>query len=179
MRLARLGMLLALLGVASPAFADTKVAVVDVQHALLATEDGIRAQATLKKLFDKRQQDLDAKQAELQKMHEDIEKQSRFLSREALQKRMEDWQRRLIDTQNVYVQFQQELAKRQNELQAPIEKKLFRVIERIAHKNNVDIIVNKGAAPYCRQDLDLTEQVVQMYNTGESGDSADEKKPEK
>src|SRR4051812_7460536 len=73
-----------------------KIAVVDVQHSVMATEDGIRAQATLKKLFDKRQQELDGKQTELQRARVDIEKQSHVLSREALQKRMEDWQRRMV-----------------------------------------------------------------------------------
>src|SRR5262245_11352905 len=85
------------------AFAETKVAVVDVQHAVMQTEDGIRAQATLKKLFDKRQQDLDAKQTELAHAREDIEKQSRVVSREVLQKRMEDWQRRMVELQTVFV----------------------------------------------------------------------------
>src|SRR5215831_16465143 len=70
------------------ASAQSRVAVVDVQHAVMQTEDGARAQATLKKLFDRRQQELDAKQQELSRAREDIEKQSKVLSREALQKRM-------------------------------------------------------------------------------------------
>src|ERR1051326_1090150 len=70
-----------------------KIAVVDVQHAVMATEDGIRAQTDLKKTFDKRQQELDARQTELQKTKGDIERQSQGLSREALQKRVEGWQR--------------------------------------------------------------------------------------
>jgi outer membrane protein len=40
------------------ATAPMKVAVVDVQRAVMQTEDGLRAQATLKKLFDSRQQEL-------------------------------------------------------------------------------------------------------------------------
>ena len=46
----------------------TKVAVVDVQRAVANTEDGLRAQATLKKLFDSRQQELNRKQNEMQKL---------------------------------------------------------------------------------------------------------------
>ena len=61
-----------------------KFAVVDVQRAVMETEDGLRAQATLKKFFDKRQQELDAKQNELQKQREEIEKQSKVLSQQAL-----------------------------------------------------------------------------------------------
>ena len=44
-----------------------KVAVVDLQRAVMQTEDGLRMQATLKKLFDSRQVELNKKQSELQK----------------------------------------------------------------------------------------------------------------
>ena len=155
---------------AGDARAQTKLAVVDVQRAVMQTEDGIRAQATLKKHFDRRQQELDGKQAELQRARDDIEKQSRVLSREALTKRMEDWQRRMIELQTVYVDYQKELQKKQGELTGPIIKKMFSVMSRIAKKNNFDVIIDKQAAPYTRADLDLTEQVIQMYNSGESGD---------
>jgi outer membrane protein len=169
------------LGLATPAPAradGAKVAVVDVQHAVMSTEDGIRAQATLKKLFDKRQQELDGKQAELGRAREDIEKQSRVLSREALQKRMEDWQRRMIELQTVFVDYNKELQKKQGELTGPILKKMMTVIGRIAKKSGYELIIDRQAAPYARPDLDLTEQVVQMYNSGDAGDSSggDEKK---
>src|SRR6266478_2641410 len=52
-----------------------KFAVVDVQRAVMQTEDGLRAQATLKKLFDNRQQELNKRQVDLQKQKEDIDKQ--------------------------------------------------------------------------------------------------------
>ncbi len=54
-------------GLLSPAALaqQLKFGVVDVQRAVMETEDGLRASATLKKFFDKRQQELDAKQTEL------------------------------------------------------------------------------------------------------------------
>src|SRR5579884_3021099 len=73
-----------------------KVAVVDVQRAVMQTEDGLRAQATLKKMFDSRQQELNKRQQELAKQKEDIEKQSKVLSQAALQKKMDDWQKAMV-----------------------------------------------------------------------------------
>src|SRR5690349_18869890 len=148
------------------ALADGKVAVCDVQHAVMQTEDGIRAQATLKKLFDKRQQELDGSQVELQKAREDIERQSRVLSREAMDKRMEDWQRHMVQLQTVFVDYNKELQKKQGELTAPIVKKMIGLIGRLAKKNGYEVVIDKQAAPYARADLDLTEQVVQLYNSG-------------
>ena len=161
----------ALLVLAPAAFAQSKVAVVDLQHAVMQTEDGIRAQATLKKLFDKRQQELDGKQQELNRAREDIERQSKVLSREALQKRMEEWQRRMVELQTVFVEYNKELQKKQGELTNPIIKKMVGIIGRLAKKNGYEVILDKQAAPYARPDLDLTEHIIQMYNSGDAGDA--------
>jgi outer membrane protein len=155
------------------AHADTRIAVVDVQQAVMQTEDGIRAQATLKKSFDKKQKDLDARQEELQKAREDIERQQRVLSREALARRMEDWQRRMVELQQIFLEHNKDLQKKQAELTNPIIRKMMGVIARIAKKSGYEIIIDKQAAPYARPDLDLTEQVIQMYNSGGDGGGAD------
>jgi outer membrane protein len=154
------------------ASAEGKIAVVDVQQAVMQTEDGIRAQGTLKKLFDKRQKELDAKQEELQRAREDIERQARVLSREALARRMEDWQRRMVELQTSFVDYNKELQKKQGDLTGPILRKMMGIITRLAKKNGYELILDRSATPYARPDLDLTEQVVQMYNSGGEGGDA-------
>ncbi len=143
-----------------------KFAVVDVQRAVMETEDGLRAQATLKKYFDKRQQELDAKQTELQKQREDIEKQSKVLSQQALAKRMEDWQKQMVDLQAVFVEYNKELQKKQGELTQPIYSKIMGLLRRLATQDGYDAILEKQAVPYMRNDLDLTDRIIQMYNGG-------------
>jgi outer membrane protein len=133
--------------VAPPALAQQlKFAVVDVQRAVMETEDGLRAQATLKKFFDKRQQELDAKQTELQKQREEIEKQSKVISQQALQKRMEDWQKQMVELQTVFVEYNKELQKKQGELTQPIYGKIVGLLRRLA-TDRVIQMYNGGAAP--------------------------------
>ena len=168
LRAVALGLFLGLL--APAAFAQAlKFAVVDVQRAVMETEDGLRAQATLKKFFDKRQQELDAKQAELQKQREEIEKQSKVLSQQALQKRMEDWQKQMMELQTVFVEYNKELQKKQGELTQPIYGKIVALLRRLATQDGYDAILEKQAVPYMRNDLDLTDRVIQMYNGGGGG----------
>jgi outer membrane protein len=150
--------------------AEVKIAVVDLQRAMMQTEDGLRAQATIKKFFDKRQQELDRRQEELGRERDDLGKQSKVLSRAALQRRMELWQRRMIEVQTLFVEYNKELQKKQSELTAPIIRKMFGVVQRIARRRNIDLVVDKPAAPYARADLDLTDMVVQQYNSGGGGD---------
>jgi outer membrane protein len=161
-----------LLGLATAESASAEgssIAVVDLQGAVMQTEDGIRAQATLKKLFDKRQQELDGKQAKLAKMRDDIERQSKVLSREALARRMDFWQKEMISLQSVFVDYNKELTKKQGELTQPIIKRMVAIIAKLAEKNGHDLVLDRQAAPYARPDLDLTDKVVAMYNAGESG----------
>src|SRR4051812_5110978 len=91
------GLLLA----AAPAAAQSKFAVIDVRRAVLETEQGLRVQATLKKLFDNRQVELDAKQRQLQTDKETLEKeaQSGKTGKEALQKKYETLQRQAAELQ--------------------------------------------------------------------------------
>src|SRR3954468_23801834 len=84
-----------LLLAAAPAAAQSKIAVIDVRRAVLETEQGLRVQATLKKLFDNRQVELDAKQRQLQTDKETLEKEAQNgkAPKDALQRRFENLQK--------------------------------------------------------------------------------------
>jgi outer membrane protein len=148
-----------------------KVAVVDVQRAVMQTEDGLRAQATLKKLFDSKQQELNKKQIELQKQKEEIDKQSRVLSQQALQKKADDWQKQMVELQTTFVEYNKELEKKQKELTDPIFERVIGTIKRIAGTDGYDLIVDRATVAFSRSDLDLTDRVIQVAN-GTTGPSA-------
>jgi outer membrane protein len=158
--------LLAALLMGSAASAQAKVAVVDTQRAIMETEDGLRAQATLKKVFDSRQRELDKKQEDLQRERADIEKQKDVVSKGVLAKRVEKWQRDMMQLQTVFVEYNKELQKKQNELTQPIFQKAMGIIRRMATQDGYDIVVDKQAVPYVRSDLDLTDRIITLYNQG-------------
>ena len=153
------------------AAAETKVAVVDTQRAIMETEDGLRAQATLKKLFDNRQRELDKRQVDLQKERDDIEKQRSVLSKLALQNRVEQWQQEMVKLQTMFMEYNKELQKKQGELTQPIFQKAMGLIRRLATQEGYDVVVDKQAVPYVRSDLDVTDRVITLYNQGAPADS--------
>ena len=148
-----------------------KLAVVDVQRAVTETEDGLRAQATLKKLFDRRQSELDKRQSELQRQKADIEKQSKVLSKEALQRRMAEWQQSTAELQNVFVEFNNELHKEQTKITQPILDRVLSIVRQVAAQEGFDAVLDRTAVPYVRTDLDVTDRVIQRYNAGGSSPS--------
>ena len=159
----------ALMAVSPAAFAQAKIAVVDVNRAVSSTEEGLRATATLKKVFDSRQVELNKKQNDLQKQREDIEKQSKVLSKEALSKRMEDWQRQMLELQQVFVEYNKEIEKKQKEITDPIVEKMLGVVKRIASADGFDVVLEKQTAAYVKPELDITDRCIQQYNSGAGG----------
>jgi outer membrane protein len=162
------GALVALgIGLLAPTLvADMKVGVVDTQRAVMETEDGLRMQATLKKLFDKRQQEIDKKQNEMQRERAEIEKQRGVLSQQALAARVEKWQREAMEVQQRFMQYNQELQQKQNELMQPILQRALGTVRRIATSEGYVMVIDKQAVPYVRSDLDLTDRVITSYNGG-------------
>lgn len=159
----------------APAHAESRIAVVDTQRAIMETEEGLRAQAMLKKLFDSKQRELDKKQEDLQKERDDIEKQRKVLSAEAWQKRAEAWQRDMAELQAVFLEYNKDIQKKQNELTQPIFQRTMSAIRRLATTDGFDLVVDKQAVPYVRGDMDLTDKVIQLVNGGASADAGETK----
>ena len=156
---------------ANTASAQMKVAVVDVQRAVMQTEEGLRAQATLKKLFDSKQQELNKRQTDMQKQKEDIDKQAKVLSQSALQKKVDDWQKQMVELQQTFVEYNKELEKKQKELTDPIFERVLGAIKRLAGTESYDLIVDRATVAFSRSDLDLTDRVIQLAN-GTTGATA-------
>ena len=152
--------------VTSTAAQGTKVGVIDLQGAILQTEDGMSASATMKNYMTKRQADLDRRQKNLQDEQNDLQKQSRVLSRRAIQRRTDHWQRRLVAVQTKFIEYNKQLQKKQTEFMAPMMQKMMQVIRLEASKRGFDVVVDRTVAHYARSDLDITQAVVNRYNSG-------------
>jgi outer membrane protein len=157
---------------ANTASAQMKVGVVDVQRAVMQTEEGLRAQATLKKLFDSKQQELNKRQVDMQKQKEDIDKQAKVLSQTALQKKVDDWQKQMVELQTTFVEYNKELEKKQKELTDPIFERVLGAIKRLAGTDSYDLIVDRATVAFSRSDLDLTDRVIQLANGTSGGPTA-------
>jgi outer membrane protein len=164
MKLLHVTLSLGIFLIVSTATAATRIAVVDVQRALMATEDGLSAAATLSNFTKNRQKELNRRQKELKAEENEIRKQARLLSRSALARRTEHWQRRVVSVQSKFVEYNKQLQKKQAGFTRPIMQLMFQVIARAAKKKNFNLVIDRSAVPYAQPHLDLTELVVRMYN---------------
>lgn len=158
---------------AATAEAQVKIAVIDLRRALMETEEGLRVTATLRKLFEARNIEIDSKQRAIQQDKEALEKDHAAgkVAKEVLQKRAETLQKQFNDFQTLQLESQREMQRKERELTFPMEQKLMGVIRRIAAQDGFELILDKPSAPYYRADLEVTDRAIQMYNSGQAGEA--------
>jgi outer membrane protein len=162
-----------LLSAMSPTlYAQVRIATVDLQRALNETEDGRRAKAQLQRLFKKRQEALDKRQNDLKTQKEAIEKNRDIWTKQKTQQAMEEYQKAFVDLQTTYVEYQRELAQKEAQLTARILERMQEIIRRIGQSEGYTMIVerNEGGVVWIPSNLDLTDQVIQRYNSGEGAE---------
>jgi outer membrane protein len=146
-----------------------KIAVVDMQRALHETEDGRKAKANLKKVFDERQKTLDKQQNDLKAMKDSLDKQHDVLSPAVLTKKQEELQKAFTELQQTYMEFQRELAAKEGELTKDIIERMQRIMRRVGQTEGYTLIMerNESGVLYVPSNYDLTDLLIQRYNSGE------------
>ena len=162
--------MLAALLVAVPAvWADEfKLGLVDLQRALNECDAGKTAKENFKTQVDKLQAELAKQKGDIEKIKDEVEKKGMVLKDEERKNIERDYQKRLRDFQRTYKDSQAELQQRDNELTGEILRELQEVIAEYGAKQNYTLVLessNTGAVLYGARSVDITEQVIQEYNT--------------
>ena len=164
----------------APAAPVLRIAVVDSRRVITETEEGLRMQASLRKISDEKQAALVSKQRQLKQEAEDLTKEEKQKGRSpALEGRMRDLQARAMELEQKAYTLQTELARKEQELVGPMMQKTTAIVRAIAAREGFDVVVEKQAVAFFRVDLDLTEKVIQQYNAGDPGAGKDAPKDEK
>jgi outer membrane protein len=172
LRISRLVMIAALTLSTTAAYAEEfKLGFVDMQRALNETDDGKKAKAALKKVFDQKQKELDEEQAALKKDIEDLDKKRTLLPADQVRQKEAELQTRMQKVQQTYLRHQQDLSQREQEATSKIYERMNKIITKIAASENFSMIVDKSALVFAKPHLDLTNEVIRRYNAGEGAES--------
>jgi outer membrane protein len=162
----------------APAAAPLKIAILDTQKVLRDSEEGLRIEANLRKLFDAKQADLLQREKTLTQEYDALaqEEKSKGKADAALEKKKNEFKQRYAVYQQAAMEFQRDFNKKQNDLYNPMLAKIGTVVMGIAQKEGYDVVVEKQAAVYFKKDLEITERVIAAYNAGDPGASKEDKK---
>ena len=151
---------------------EIKLVTVDMQRALNECDAGKKAKEDFKSQVDKLQADLTKQKTEIEKIKDEVEKKGMVLKEEERKNIERDYQKRLRDFQRTYKDSQAELQQRDNELTSEILRQLQEVIADYGAKQGYTLVLeasNTGAVLYNSRSVDITDQVIQEYNSRRKG----------
>jgi outer membrane protein len=168
------------LGVAALAQAQgqvpTKIAVINVQTAILSTKDGQKAAADLQTAFNPRQQDLEKKQADLTALQDQLRKGSATMSEEAKTKLMRDIDATTTRVNRDRQDASSDLDEAQGKIMQELGGKMMAVLEKYAVQNGYAVVldVSNQQTPvlWAASAVEITNDIVKLYDQAYPGTAA-------
>lgn len=153
---------------APSAAAPTKIGIVSIQDAILATNEGKKETEALNQRFSPKQAELKTLNDEVENLKKQLQAQGDKLSEEekntrvrTLEVKQKNLQRSFEDAQNEYQQASQEMVNR-------IGSKMLTVLEKYAKANGYSVIldVSNPQTPvlWASQGSNITKELVDAYN---------------
>jgi len=163
--------LLAALFVGTPATAQTKLAVIDIQTVVTESNLGQQAQKELEGLQTSKRAALEAQGQELVEMRKKIEEGRLSLAPEKLAEMGEEYESKARALKRAEDDANRELQKRGEKLMGDIEQKVLPIIDQIGKAEGYTLIFNKFRSGLLFADdaIDITQQVIERLNQSSAG----------
>jgi len=157
-----------ILAIAGSLQAQTKLAVVNMNRALIATKDGQKAASELNAKRAAKSKEFEQKQTEIFALQDQLTKGANTLSEAAknalfasIAARKKTFQREAEDAQA-------DLEADEQKLLQQIGEKILAVVQRYAHDHGYSMVVDAGAntSPvlYASAGIDITKEIVELYD---------------
>jgi outer membrane protein len=153
---------------------NPKLAFVDLRRALNETVEGKAAMDKLSGLKEKLQKKIEGEEKKIMDMKSTLEKQQDILTKEAMQKKVEEYYQSVNELQQSYMRYQKELSTKEAELTQSILEKMQKILEQLGQAEGYTMIFDRsaGAVVWGPAHLDLTDQLIQKYNSQYKGKAA-------
>lgn len=148
--------------------APSKVAIINIQSAILATKDGEKAREALRVKFESRSKDLEGRMAEINKKRETLQKAANTLSAEARDKQT----REVEDLQKKYQwdaeDFQSDVQQEEQKLVGEIGNRMISIIDEYAKAGNfalvLDVSSQQSPVLWAASGIEITRDIVELYD---------------
>ena len=147
-----------------------KVGIIDIQQAIVATNEGARDFEALQKKSEPKKNELASQNTDIENLKKQLNTQGDKMNEEAratlvksIESKQKSLQRQVEDAQNEYQQQQNEIAQR-------ILQKMAPVIDKYAKANNYGLLFDssnpwpQGPLLWATAGVDLTKTIVDAYN---------------
>jgi outer membrane protein len=160
---ARAGLLcLALAPLAIQASAQVKIGVVNVQQAMLDSDEIKKASAELEKKYKPRQDELQKLQNDLQSIQTQIN--GGKLNQNAIADLQAQGQRKQRDAQRISDDLQADFDRDRQDVLSKTAQRMSEVVKKLAEEKGLDLIVDTSQTLYFKPALDLSAEALAAYN---------------
>ena len=162
----RLVAYLATLALLAPrlAQAEQKIGIVDYQRAVLEVDEGKAARTRLEQLKESKQKEFDKAQEALAKEGDTLQKQAPTMTDAVRAQRATEYQKKVAELRQAMAKGEAELSQGQRDSFGPIEERMQAIVNGVAQQEGFSIILIKQAVASGAPSLDVTNQVVRLYN---------------
>ncbi len=152
----------------TPMAAPVKVAVINIQEALINTKDGQKAAGELKTKFEPKRSEIEKKQADIAGLQGQLSKGANTMSEEAKQKIMRDIDQKNVslkrDTEDANADLEQE----QQRIMSDLGAKMISVLNKYATENGYAIVLDISSQQtpvlFASSGIDITRDIIALYD---------------
>lgn len=144
------------------AVAQAKVAIINLQRAVVETAEIKKAQADLEAKYRPRTAELEKVQKELQDLQAQL--QSGKVTPQQEQDLQARGQRRQREAQRLTEDLQGDVDRERNEILQKAGQRMNEIVKKIAESQNVDVVVDVTNAVYFKPALEITNDVIKAYD---------------
>lgn len=146
----------------------TKVGVINIEQAILMTNEGQRDFGNLQKQFEPKRTELENLNKELETLRNELSTQGEKLNEAARGEKTRQIEQKQKAFQRSYEDAQQEFQAQQTEIANRIGEKLVGLLNDYAQKNGYAVIIDLSAPQqrvWANPAVDVTREIVTAYNT--------------
>ena len=148
--------------------AQTKVAAINIQAAIIGTKDGQKAAAELNSKMQPKKRELEQRQNDINAMQDQLNKGQNTMSEAAKSDLYKNIEAKKKTLQREVEDAQADLEADQQKLMQQLGQKIFAVIERYARDNGYTMVVDVGnpntPVIYASPSVEITKEVIELYD---------------
>ncbi|MDX1980201.1 MAG: OmpH family outer membrane protein [Bryobacteraceae bacterium] len=148
--------------------APSKIGIINIQAAIVSTDDGKKALGDLESRFGPRRKELEKKQQDIQQLQAQLQKGGTVLGDDQKRKLMGDIDAKTKSFNREVEDAQAEVEQEQGKIYQQLGQKMMGVIDKYARDKGfaviLDVSTQQTPVLYAANDVDVTKEIIELYN---------------
>ncbi|MEX0605985.1 MAG: OmpH family outer membrane protein [Marinobacter sp.] len=148
----------------TPAFADTRIGVVDLRQALFSSTDAQAFSAQLQKDFADEESNVRTAQDKARQLKERLEKDGAMMNESERAKLGSEFQEKVQEFNLLKQRLDSTVAGRKQNFLESARPEVDAAVKELLEENDLDLILPSEAVVYAKPDMDLTSELLEKLN---------------